>query len=153
MMSMVIISPEDLSMPDMSVRMRMTPKLCGFILPAREESIQEILRYEEFKKEGRIKRLYVTGCLSQRYGRELLDEIENIDGIFGLGQIDDLVKAIDTNLAGLISIVDNVRSDLMVVTVFAAIAPFRISGADIARDLLERFWMKPKCSLPSVRTN
>ncbi|RKX19622.1 MAG: 30S ribosomal protein S12 methylthiotransferase RimO [Candidatus Zixiibacteriota bacterium] len=85
---------------------------CGFILPAREESIQEILRYEEFKKEGRIERLYVTGCLSQRYGRELLDEIENIDGIFGLGQIDDLVKAIDTNLAGLISIVDNVRSDL-----------------------------------------
>ncbi len=85
---------------------------CGFILPAREESIQEILRYEEFKKEGRIERLYITGCLSQRYGRELLDEIENIDGIFGLGQIDDLVKAIDTNLAGLISIVDNVRSDL-----------------------------------------
>jgi len=85
---------------------------CGFILPAREESIQEILRYEEFKKEGRIERLYITGCLSQRYGRELFDEIENIDGIFGLGQIDDLVKAIDTNLAGLISIVDNVRSDL-----------------------------------------
>ncbi len=85
---------------------------CGFILPAREESIYEILRYEKLKNEGRISRLYITGCLSQRYGKELLDEIENVDGIFGLGRIDDLVKAIDKNLTGLISVTDNVRSDL-----------------------------------------
>lgn len=85
---------------------------CGFILPAREESIGEILRYETLKNEGRIKRLYITGCLSQRYGQELLDEIKNVDGIFGLGRIDDLVRAINNKQNGQIFVTDNVRQEL-----------------------------------------
>jgi len=69
---------------------------CGFILPAKEESIEEILQYEEMKKTGKIKRLYVTGCLSQRYGPDSLKEIEGVDAIFGLGDHDNIVRAIDT---------------------------------------------------------
>ncbi len=85
---------------------------CGFILPAKEESINEILHYEKLKEDRQIKRLYVTGCLSQRYGKELKDEIKNVDGIFGLGRIDDLVSAIDNNLSNVFSVTDNVRNEL-----------------------------------------
>ncbi|UCC45533.1 MAG: 30S ribosomal protein S12 methylthiotransferase RimO, partial [Candidatus Zixiibacteriota bacterium] len=45
---------------------------CGFILPAREESISELLRLAELKKDGHLKTLYASGCLSQRHGDELL---------------------------------------------------------------------------------
>ena len=85
---------------------------CGFILPAREESIQEILRYEQLKDAGRINRLYITGCLSQRYGKELLDELKNVDAVFGLDRIDDLVKVIEDDLSGQIFVTENVRTEL-----------------------------------------
>lgn len=68
---------------------------CGFIIPAKEESIDEILHYEKLRKEGRIAKLYVAGCLSQRYGDELQKEIIGADGFFGLGKIDELVRAIN----------------------------------------------------------
>lgn len=67
---------------------------CGFILPAKEESINEILRLGQLKKNGRLKRLYVSGCLSQRYGDELVAGIPELDGAFGLGTLDSLARAI-----------------------------------------------------------
>ncbi len=70
---------------------------CGFILPAKEESIDEILRLGQLKKEGRLKRLYVTGCLSQRYGDQLLAEIPELDGTFGLGALDPLARAVSSS--------------------------------------------------------
>jgi ribosomal protein S12 methylthiotransferase len=48
---------------------------CGFILPAKEESIEEILRLGQLKKSTGLKTLYATGCLSQRYGDELLADM------------------------------------------------------------------------------
>jgi ribosomal protein S12 methylthiotransferase len=67
---------------------------CGFILPAKEESIDEILRLGQLKKNGRLKRLYASGCLSQRYGDELLADMPELDGAFGLGALDSLAKAV-----------------------------------------------------------
>ncbi|UCD16885.1 MAG: 30S ribosomal protein S12 methylthiotransferase RimO [Candidatus Zixiibacteriota bacterium] len=67
---------------------------CGFILPARQESVNEIIYYENLKKEGLIRSLFVTGCLSQRYGAEILRETDCIDGIFGIGQLEQLLHAI-----------------------------------------------------------
>ncbi len=67
---------------------------CGFILPAKEESIAEIMYYGGLKKENKIKRVYITGCLSQRYGRELFEQIPEVDGVFGLGEIEALALAI-----------------------------------------------------------
>ncbi|HWR83853.1 MAG TPA: 30S ribosomal protein S12 methylthiotransferase RimO [Candidatus Deferrimicrobium sp.] len=67
---------------------------CGFILPAREESINEILRLGQLKKSDRRVQMYATGCLSQRYGDELLTEIPELDGAFGLGELDSLAKAV-----------------------------------------------------------
>lgn len=56
---------------------------CGFILEAKKESIEEILTYLELKKERDLK-VYVTGCLVQRYGEELKKEIPEVDGWFGI---------------------------------------------------------------------
>lgn len=56
---------------------------CGFIGDAKEESINTILTYAEAKNEGRIKELYVMGCLSERYRSDLMTEIPEIDRIYG----------------------------------------------------------------------
>ena len=56
---------------------------CGFIEAAKEESINTILQFVHAKKEGRIKQLYVMGCLSQRYQKELEDSIPEVDKFYG----------------------------------------------------------------------
>ncbi|TSA55281.1 MAG: 30S ribosomal protein S12 methylthiotransferase RimO [Planctomycetaceae bacterium] len=60
---------------------------CAFILPAKEESIEEILRMAEWKKDGRCRHLVVTGCLPQRYGTILKKEIPEVDLLLGTGEI------------------------------------------------------------------
>ncbi len=70
---------------------------CGFILPAKEESISEILRLGQLKKSGCLKRLYASGCLSQRYGDELMADIPELDGAFGLGTLDSLTQAVSAS--------------------------------------------------------
>lgn len=70
---------------------------CGFILPAKEESINELLRFGELKKEGILKTLYASGCLSQRNGDELLEAMPELDGAFGLGALDSLAKAVTSS--------------------------------------------------------
>ncbi|MCD8165884.1 MAG: 30S ribosomal protein S12 methylthiotransferase RimO [Bacteroides sp.] len=56
---------------------------CGFIGDAKEESIHEILKFAQQKEEGEIERLYVMGCLSERYIQELSDEIPQVDKYYG----------------------------------------------------------------------
>ena len=56
---------------------------CGFIQDAKEESINTILEYAQAKDEGQIERLYVMGCLSERYRKELQEEIPQVDRYFG----------------------------------------------------------------------
>ncbi len=56
---------------------------CGFISDAKEESINTILQYAQAKSEGRIQRLYVMGCLSERYSADLPEEIPEVDGWYG----------------------------------------------------------------------
>ena len=67
---------------------------CGFILPAREESINEILRLSQLKNGGQLRRLYATGCLTQKHGDELLDGMPELDGAFGHGALDSLAAAV-----------------------------------------------------------
>lgn len=64
---------------------------CGFINDAKEESIETILNFVEAKKQGLIKKLFVVGCLSQRYRKQLEEEIENVDGFFGVKYLKDLL--------------------------------------------------------------
>ena len=60
---------------------------CGFIGDAKEESIDTILEYAELRKTNKIKRLYVMGCLSQRYRKDLQEEIHEVDGFFGVESV------------------------------------------------------------------
>ncbi|MFI3295238.1 MAG: 30S ribosomal protein S12 methylthiotransferase RimO [Rikenellaceae bacterium] len=65
---------------------------CGFILDAKEESIEAILAAAELKNEGQIDKLYVFGCLSQRYKDELRAEIPEVDEYYGARTIDDIIS-------------------------------------------------------------
>ncbi|MGB5989243.1 MAG: 30S ribosomal protein S12 methylthiotransferase RimO [Marinifilaceae bacterium] len=75
---------------------------CGFIGDAKEESVNTILDYAELRKDGDIEKLYVMGCLSERYKEELPKEIPEVDKFFGKfdwnGIIDDLGKHYHTEL-------------------------------------------------------
>ncbi|MBQ1987576.1 MAG: 30S ribosomal protein S12 methylthiotransferase RimO [Muribaculaceae bacterium] len=65
---------------------------CGFIGDAKEESINTILEYVEAKKEGTIERLYVMGCLSERYLADLEEEIPEVDKYYGKFDWDNLIS-------------------------------------------------------------
>lgn len=65
---------------------------CGFIGDAKEESIETILRYAEARKDGRIEKLFVAGCLSQRYAAELRKEIHEVDGFYGTEDIPAILR-------------------------------------------------------------
>ena len=67
---------------------------CGFIDNAKQESIDTILTYAEAKSEGKVDRVYVTGCLSERYRDELEKEIPNVDAFFGTRELPRLLKTL-----------------------------------------------------------
>ncbi|MFZ6052982.1 30S ribosomal protein S12 methylthiotransferase RimO [Halocola ammonii] len=67
---------------------------CGFIDNAKQESIDTILRYSEAKEQGLVDKVYVTGCLSQRYQPELEKEIPNVDAYFGTRDLPRLLKTL-----------------------------------------------------------
>ncbi|MEI6765375.1 MAG: 30S ribosomal protein S12 methylthiotransferase RimO [Bacteroidota bacterium] len=67
---------------------------CGFVSDAKQESVDTILRFAEAKKNNKIKKLFVMGCLSQRYRDELKNEIPEVDGWYGVADTDALLKSI-----------------------------------------------------------
>lgn len=72
---------------------------CGFIQDAKEESINTILELAQAKDEGRLKRLYVMGCLSQRYMKELAEEIPQVDKFYGKFNYKELISDLtDVNI-------------------------------------------------------
>ena len=72
---------------------------CGFIDPAKEESVNTILEMADYKQTGRCRVLVVTGCLSQRYPGDLMKEIPEIDVLLGVNQYEQLPDAIEKALA------------------------------------------------------
>ncbi|WP_276498628.1 30S ribosomal protein S12 methylthiotransferase RimO [Pontibacter litorisediminis] len=70
---------------------------CGFIDNAKQESIDTILRYAEAKEAGQIDKLYVTGCLSQRYKDSLEQEIPQVDAYFGTLELPQLLKKLEAD--------------------------------------------------------
>lgn len=70
---------------------------CGFIDLAKEESINTILEYAEVKKQGGIEKLYVTGCLSQRYKDQLEEEIPEVDAYFGTMELPALLEKFEAD--------------------------------------------------------
>lgn len=68
---------------------------CAFIEDSKRESIDSILEMADYKADGVIKKIMVTGCLSERYKDELLSEIPEVDGVLGIGANDDIAAACD----------------------------------------------------------
>ena len=73
---------------------------CGFIDSAKLEAIETILSVAELKAAGQVGKILVTGCLSQRYQAELLEELPEVDGIMGTGSYGDIVSAVEKVAAG-----------------------------------------------------
>ncbi len=73
---------------------------CGFIESAKSEAIQSILELAALKEAGELGKLLVTGCLSQRYQRELLEELPEVDGVLGTGSYTEIVPALEELAAG-----------------------------------------------------
>lgn len=70
---------------------------CGFIDNAKQESIDTILRYADAKKAGLVDKLYVTGCLSERYKDSLEEEIKEVDAFFGTRELPKLLKTLNAD--------------------------------------------------------
>jgi ribosomal protein S12 methylthiotransferase len=70
---------------------------CGFIGDAKEESINTILHYVNKKELGEVDRVYVTGCLSERYKPDLQKEIPNVDEYFGTHDLPNLLKVLEAD--------------------------------------------------------
>ncbi len=73
---------------------------CGFIESAKRESIDNILDAEALKEWGKCKHIVATGCLVERYGREVMEEMPELDAIVGVGSVDDIVAACDAVMRG-----------------------------------------------------
>jgi ribosomal protein S12 methylthiotransferase len=70
---------------------------CGFIANAKEESINTILEYVQKKEEGTVDKVFVTGCLSERYKPDLQKEIPSVDQYFGTTELPGLLKALEAD--------------------------------------------------------
>jgi ribosomal protein S12 methylthiotransferase len=73
---------------------------CGFIAPAKAESLEAIRDAVKRKGSGAVKKVIVAGCLPERAGRGLLDEVDGIDAVVGLGQRDNIAEIIKKTLSG-----------------------------------------------------
>lgn len=104
---------------------------CGFIADAKEESINTILEFAQAKTEGRIEKLYVMGCLSERYLADLEKEIPEVDGWYGKFNYTELLKEVQSSLSTSPSPLSTPLSPLRVITTPSHYAYLKISeGCD-----------------------
>ena len=73
---------------------------CGFIESAKQEAIDNILAVGALKEQGLVGKILVTGCLSQRYQKEILEEMPEVDGVLGTGNYADIVESVQKLLGG-----------------------------------------------------
>ena len=73
---------------------------CCFIKDAKEESVETILEMAEYKKSGSCHALVVTGCMAQRYQKEIIEEVPEVDAVLGTTSYGDIVKALEEAVAG-----------------------------------------------------
>ena len=73
---------------------------CGFLASACEEAIENILEMAELKKAGQVKKILVTGCMTQRYKEDIFHELPEVDGLLGTGSYGDIVSAVEQVAAG-----------------------------------------------------
>ena len=102
---------------------------CAFISDAKEESINTIIEMGRLKKTGRLKKLIVAGCLSQRYKDEIMKELPEIDVIIGATNYDKIVEAIGTDEEVIVDDINYTPEPVSerIVTTNASMAYFKIA--------------------------
>lgn len=102
---------------------------CAFISDAKEESINTIIEMGELKKTGKLKKLIVAGCLSQRYKDEIMKELPEIDVIIGATNYDKIVEAIGTDEESIVDDINYTPRAIAerIVTTNASMAYFKIA--------------------------
>ena len=102
---------------------------CAFISDAKEESINTIIEIGRLKKTGRLKKLIVAGCLSQRYKDEIMKELPEIDVIIGATNYDKIVEAIGTDEDAIVDDINYTPKPISerIVTTNASMAYFKIA--------------------------
>ena len=102
---------------------------CAFISDAKEESINTIIEMGRLKKTGRLKKLIVAGCLSQRYKAEIMKELPEIDVIIGATNYDKIVEAIGTDEDAIVDDINYTPKPVSerIVTTNASMAYFKIA--------------------------
>lgn len=102
---------------------------CAFISDAKEESINTIIEMGELKKTGKLKKLIIAGCLSQRYKDEIMKELPEIDVIIGATNYDKIVEAIGTDEESIIDDINYTPRPIAerIVTTNASMAYFKIA--------------------------
>ena len=102
---------------------------CAFISDAKEESINTIIEIGRLKKTGRLKKLIVAGCLSQRYKDEIMKELPEIDVIIGATNYDKIVEAIGTDEDAIVDDINYTPKPVSerIVTTNASMAYFKIA--------------------------
>ena len=102
---------------------------CAFISDAKEESINTIIEMGELKKTGKLKKLLVAGCLSQRYKDEIMKELPEIDVIIGATNYDKIVEAIGTDEESIVDDINYTPRPIAerIVTTNASMAYFKIA--------------------------
>lgn len=102
---------------------------CAFISDAKEESINTIIEMGELKKTGKLKKLIVAGCLSQRYKDEIMKELPEIDVIIGATNYDKIVEAIGTDEKSIVDDINYTPRPIAerIVTTNASMAYFKIA--------------------------
>lgn len=73
---------------------------CGFIDAAKQEAIENILDMAQLKEDGTVKKIIVTGCLAQRYQKEIFDEIPEVDAVIGLGANEGIAETVKRVMEG-----------------------------------------------------
>ena len=102
---------------------------CAFISDAKEESINTIIEMGELKKTGKLKKLIVAGCLSQRYKDEIMKELPEVDVIIGATNYDKIVEAIGTDEESIVDDINYTPRPIAerIVTTNASMAYFKIA--------------------------
>lgn len=102
---------------------------CAFIKDAKEESINTIIEMGKLKKTGKLKKLIVAGCLSQRYKDEIMTELPEIDVIIGATNFDKIVEAIGTDEEAIVDDIDYTPAPVRerIVTTTASMAYLKIA--------------------------
>jgi ribosomal protein S12 methylthiotransferase len=85
----IVLDPEENDIIDTAII-----NTCGFILDAKNESVEMILRFVRAKQDGRIQYVFVMGCLSERYRDQLAQELPEVDAFYGVHELDKIVKRV-----------------------------------------------------------